>query len=178
MALNQWATNVVPVLLEYGADLNAPYVNGLTPLRHIALNWLNWKIPYLLHQGAAVRPEEGGYALILIDVTRGDPGEDDGIRRFRSRKTSKCAKVAQLLIDAGAPVNIQDEEGMTPLHHAALHNYSKCAQVLLKAGADLKATNHAGQTPLDLAMERPKTRTAHLLREHEALEVDPSLLTP
>lgn len=168
MALNQWATNVVPVLLAHGADLNAPNADGYTPLRRAACVWSSWKIPYLLRLGAAVHPDKGGSPLLLIDVTRRDPGEDENMQRFRLRHVARCAKTARLLIGAGAPVDVRDEDGQTPLHHAALNGYAECAKVLLKAGADPDAMNAAGQTALDLAVAGGQTRVVNLLRKRRA----------
>lgn len=170
MALNQWATNVVPVLLAHGADLNEPGADGHTILRRAASVWSSWKIPHLLRLGAAVRPELGGSPLLLIDVTRLDPSGNEDRQRFRLRHLDRCAKTARLLIRAGAPVNIQDEEGMTPLHHAAHNGYAECAEVLLKAGADANATNAAGQTARDLAVAGGQTRIAEVLRKRSADE--------
>lgn len=159
MALNQWATNVVPVLLAHGADLNAPNADGTTPLRRAARDWMSWKIPYLLRLGAAIHPE------LMLDVVRRDPGEDDKMQDFRRRQIARCAKTARLLLAAGAPVDVRDEDGLTPLHHAALNGYAECAKVLLNAGSDASATNAAGQTALDLAVVGGQTRVADLLRK-------------
>ena len=164
MALNQWATNVVPTLLAHGADLNAPNADGYTPLRHAARNWLSWKIPYLLRMGAAVRPEEGGSPLLLLDVVRREPGEDEKKRDFRRLRIAWCAKSARLLIAAGADLGVRDENGMTPLHHAALNGYAECAKVLMNAHIDESATNAAGQTALDLAVAAGQDEVAVVLR--------------
>ena len=170
MALSQWATNVVPALLAHGADLNTPGADGRTILRRAAGDWMSWKIPYLLRQGAAVRPEEGGSPMLMLDVVRRDPGEDEGMKQFRLRFIGRCAKTARLLIGAGALVNIRDENGMTPLHYAVRNGYAECAEVLLKAGADANATNRAGQTPLAMALQSQQTNTAAELRWYGATE--------
>ena len=174
MALNQWATNVVPVLLAHGADLNAPGADGLTPLRRAARNWLSWKIPYLLRLGAAVRPEEGGSPLLLLDVVRREPGEDEKMQEFRRLRIAWCAKSARLLIAAGADLGVRDENGMTPLHHAALNGYAECAKVLMNAHIDEGATNAAGQTALDLAVAAGQDEVAVVLRRGAPAEPPPA----
>ncbi|HOO21115.1 MAG TPA: ankyrin repeat domain-containing protein, partial [Kiritimatiellia bacterium] len=70
-------------------------------------------------------------------------------------------------------VNVSDEDGMTPLHHAALNNYAQCAEVLLEAGAEWNATNHAGQTPLDLATQHQNAKTLAVLRRYGSVEKAP-----
>jgi|GEM_PF-2933247 ankyrin repeat protein len=174
MALNQWATNVVPVLLAHGADLNAPGADGYTPLRRAASNWLSWKIPYLLRMGAAVRPEEGGSPLLLLDVVRREPGEDDRMRSFRRQRIAWCAKSARLLIEAGAALDGRDADGLTPLHHAALNGYAECAKVLMNAHVDEGATNAAGQTALDLAVAAGQAEVAAVLRRGAPAEPPPA----
>ena len=164
MALNQWATNVVPVLLAHGADLNAPNAAGYTPLRRAASVWSSWKIPYLLRLGAPVRPEEGGSPLLLLDVVRREPGEDDRMRSFRELHIKRCAKTARLLMEAGAALDVRDADGLTPLHHAALNGYAECAKVFMNAHIDEGATNAAGQTALDLAVAAGQTEVATVLR--------------
>ncbi|MXY61902.1 MAG: ankyrin repeat domain-containing protein, partial [Synechococcus sp. SB0665_bin_28] len=62
-------------------------------------------------------------------------------------------EVIKLLVEAGSPVNLQDQVGDTPLHDAALQGRVEAARVLLDAGADVHANNNAGQTPLDLARQ-------------------------
>ena len=164
MALNQWATNVVPVLLAHGADLNAPNAAGYTPLRRAACVSSSWKIPYLLRLGAAVRPEEGGSPLLLLDVVRREPDEDDHMRQFRELHIKRCAKTARLLIEAGAALDVRDADGLTPLHHAALNGYAECAKVFMNAHIDEGATNAAGQTALDLAVAAGQAEVAAVLR--------------
>mmetsp|Transcript_25350 Transcript_25350/g.51618 ORF Transcript_25350/g.51618 Transcript_25350/m.51618 type:complete len:118 (-) Transcript_25350:48-401(-) len=47
----------------------------------------------------------------------------------------------QLLIDAGAQLNLQDADGDTPLSNAAHQGNLRAVQVLLKAGADPRIAN-------------------------------------
>lgn len=57
----------------------------------------------------------------------------------------------ELLLEAGADVNVQNDEGATPLHVAARHGQFRVAQRLLRAGADLHIQTRDGETPLDVA---------------------------
>ena len=168
MAIGQWATNVVPVLLRHGVDINAPAADGITPLRRVVVHWLSWKIPYLLRMGAVASPAQGGSPLLLIDVTRRPLEVSANSWRNNPRFFSRGAKTARLLIQAGAPVNVSDEYGMTPLHHAAGNGYAECVRVLLNAGADAGATNAVGQTALDLAESGGHARIVEVLRKHPA----------
>lgn len=44
-------------------------------------------------------------------------------------------QIVQLLVDAGANVNLADREGVTPLQHARSRRFSKIEKILLTAGA-------------------------------------------
>jgi ankyrin repeat protein len=56
----------------------------------------------------------------------------------------------QKLIAAGI-VNMQDMDGWTALHYAAINGRIECLAELIKAGADINVKNNAGFTPLDKA---------------------------
>ena len=77
---------------------------------------------------------------------------------------SVVAKMIKLLIEAGSPVNVQDQVGDTPLHDAASQGHVEAAQVLIGAGAAVNAKNHRGETPLDLAEQNDHERLAEVLK--------------
>ena len=56
-------------------------------------------------------------------------------------------EAVKALIDAGADLNIQDDDGDTPLHWAA-DGYTDIARALIDAGADLNIQDDDGWTPL------------------------------
>ena len=62
-------------------------------------------------------------------------------------------KVAQLLIEKKADVNLSDKWGGTALKHAAQNNSTNVAELLLKQKADVNAQDKAGLTPLMFASE-------------------------
>jgi hypothetical protein len=55
--------------------------------------------------------------------------------------------VLEAMIKHGAKVNVQDSEGRTPLHRAALHQSAKSVKLLLAAGADPDTKDNEGRTP-------------------------------
>jgi len=63
-------------------------------------------------------------------------------------------------------VNAKDEDGVTPLHEAALWGHNEVAELLIANGADVNARDKDGKTPLDLATKEKKTEIADLLRKH------------
>jgi ankyrin repeat protein len=60
-------------------------------------------------------------------------------------------EIARMLIDAGADVNIQDENGLTPLHWCAYKNLPEILRMLLDAGADVNIQDEKGKRPYEVA---------------------------
>jgi ankyrin repeat protein len=56
-------------------------------------------------------------------------------------------KIVRLLLDHSADPNARDEQGRTPLHHAAMHSLDS-TKLLLAAGADIKARDRKGKSVL------------------------------
>ena len=52
-----------------------------------------------------------------------------------------------MLLNAGADVMVQDDDGNTPLHYAANFDKDENIQTLLAAGADAKVKDNSGKTP-------------------------------
>lgn len=59
------------------------------------------------------------------------------------------ADVAKALIDAGADVDQQNNDGSTALHSAALFCHTEIVEALLDKGADKRLTNNTGSTALE-----------------------------
>ena len=75
-------------------------------------------------------------------------------------------KILELLIDNDADVNVKDNDGLTPLHHA---RRKQIFEILIAAGADVNAKQPNGKTVLDEALsETGKPEIADLLRKHGA----------
>lgn len=51
-------------------------------------------------------------------------------------------------LEAGADVAARDDDGLTPLHTAALNGHAEVVETLLDSGADVEARNDRGSTPL------------------------------
>ena len=65
-------------------------------------------------------------------------------------------------LDQGGNVNLQDEPGMTPLHHAVNNDWQgshfKMVKLLIDRGANVKAIDDTHHTPLHLASNKETAR--------------------
>jgi uncharacterized protein len=59
-------------------------------------------------------------------------------------------EVAQILIDAGADLELRNSKGSTALHQACFFCRPETVEMLLKAGADSSQTDNDGRTPLGI----------------------------
>lgn len=107
------------------------------------------KMAQLLHSfGAAVDPVFHGQTPLLEIVKA---------KRF---------KLLKWLVDNGADVNFQDNQGFGALHYAVKRNHN-LAQIeeLLRYGASPKLVARDGVTPLSLARRQGKTKVVALLEQ-------------
>lgn len=125
----------IRVLLNTGrADMNATLKYGETALAVACLNGRPRTAQILINARADVN--KGNPVQRLIHAF--DPDEDEQLR-FEA-----CLEV---LTGAGARVDAPDEDGCTPLLHAALCD-TRFSQILLDAGASVDHQNHNGQSAL------------------------------
>ncbi|KAL3593496.1 hypothetical protein FPOAC2_07794 [Fusarium poae] len=75
-----------------------------------------------------------------------------GGKVLTARHYEMFCKMAKLLIDSGADVNIQDDVSATPLYHAVHHDLLPLVDVLLEAGADQHIPDNEGTTPLGISI--------------------------
>lgn len=79
------------------------------------------------------------------------------------------------LIDQGAPANLRDSAGNSPLMLAAYHGHAELVRELASRGADVNLLNDRGQSPLAGAAFKGFTEVAQALLEAGA---DPAAGTP
>jgi ankyrin repeat protein len=76
-------------------------------------------------------------------------------------------EVAIMLVDCGADIAAQNNDGKTPLH-LALSEQLEVARKLIEWGADVTAKNEDGETLLHLASKLGDMKLVLLLIEHGA----------
>jgi uncharacterized protein len=70
---------------------------------------------------------------------------------LHSAAAAHSGEIVRLLVENGAPPNVQQEGGWTPLHEAAQIGDKDMVKVLLEHGSDPQMCSNDGKTPADMA---------------------------
>jgi hypothetical protein len=138
LAARHGQVEVMGVLVEAGASPTAMDQRGRTPLMAAVQSRKPDKqeaIRFLIDNGADVnaRDQLQGTALLRAAGSFGDLNS------------------VQVLLSAGAKVNVQDKNGMTPLMWAARWGDAQRVEALVKAGAEVAVRDNKGKSALDWA---------------------------
>lgn len=155
LAIRNKQVEMVELLIEAGADLSAPTsksTDHLFPLSEAANHDMAQICKRMIQAGACVETPTPRYNRPPIFYALYDLATVD------------------VMVEAGANVNVRDANGMTPLH---LCSNERCVERLLEAGADPNARNLQGETPLVAAVQYNMAPKIQLLLEAGA---DPYLV--
>lgn len=145
--------NIVALLLQAGAKVNAPDATTLATPLHLAALYGREKIAVqLLQKGADVTAKmKFGITPLLVAAQFGQ------------------SQIIQLFIAKKADLNITDQEGFTALHFAAQNGDEIVTHMLLENGANVNLYDKINKVaPITLATQNNHPNVARMLKEHGA----------
>jgi ankyrin repeat protein len=184
------AAEIIQVLLEAGADLDAADSNKWTVLHSATRQNMLEVMSQLLAAGAdinaadqwgqtclhhAIREQHLDALNVLLKAGAANVGDDHQRTPLHYAAChSPDATAVQLLLSAGAVVDAVDISGCTPLHDAAAVGREANTQVLLNAGAAPGRADNRGFTPLHHAAWKGSFEVARLLLDTGRVSADPA----
>ena len=181
--------DVVKVLIDAGADIETRDEDSLTPLVYAGEKGNLLMVKMLLEAGADVRAADKDGCTCLLDAAIF--GHTETVRYLVGLKEvdldHKCdfgwtalfwavhenhPDVVEVLIDAGADVEVRDKSALTPLVFASEKGKLPMVKMLVEAGASVCARDHMGRTCFWMAAAFGHTETARYLVRLKGVDVD------
>lgn len=161
--------DVIKLLLDKGADANAPYTKTIPPRQaqgninvapgstalYRAVRSVDLATVTLLVEGGAdpSKPIGDGSTPLMAAAGLGAPrGGDEEVTEAGDR--SDPVDVIKVLIDKGANVNAANTAGMTAMHYAVQRGSDRIIEFLASKGARFDVKNKQGKTAAELARGR------------------------
>ncbi|CAE7007412.1 hypothetical protein PTNB73_00048 [Pyrenophora teres f. teres] len=182
LAAEYGADELLPMLAEYGADINS-CIHTWTPLLIAAQKGHEKTVEYLVKNGANVNAEDyygrralhwtaqHGHQTTLQLLT--EHGADIHAKDQWSRTPLLCAvgcrqlAAAKFLLDIGADIEAQTRDASTSLHVASYLGDKTMVSLLLQRGASVEARTRKGFKPLHVAALFGREDIAQLLLEKD-----------
>jgi len=147
---------IIQSLLQFGAEVDAQDNDQLTPLQ-LASRYGNVEgAQLLLEHRANVHVRNKGQTPLHQAL-------ESGLQFW-----GYYLELTQVLLDYGADVNAQNDDGSTPLHLACCQGFLEVAELLLKFGADIRKLDNDGLTPLHCASQYDHADVVRLLLMRDA----------
>lgn len=154
------SVDVVRALIEAGGDVNARDDHARTPLLRAVPN-----------EDDATHERR---ALELFQVLRSEgAGVPSDVKDGRAGAfAGTCPSLYTELLDAGAAIDVRDDNQQAPLHRAAARGKASIVEILLARGAEVNAIDGLGRTPLGVALReqtKPWVKANHRTAEFNAV---------
>src|SRR5687768_3982341 len=143
-------------LLEAGADINArERFGGQSALMWAAAQSQPEMVRFLASKGADLnaRGVIRQWERKVITEPRPKDMNKGGFTPLLYAAREGCVECARHLIAAGADIDLEDPERITPLNMALLNLHFDFAAVMIKAGADVDKWDLFGRSPLYMAAD-------------------------
>jgi len=160
----------VKLVIDCGVNPNIQNKDGDTPLHSAALNGKSEVVKLLLEHGADPNIQNKDGMTPLHFATEYSPWHFAArYSPWDSATERGYLRVVKLLLEHGADPNIQNKDGMTPLHFATERGSPEVVKLLLEHGADPNIQeNKFGWTPLHYAVSRCHVDVVRVLLDHGA----------
>ena len=181
-AVENASADVMEVLIDAGADIEAKCNDGRSPLLKASECGNLQVVKMLVKAGAGVCvTDDKGLTCLSLAVAYGhtetvrsllcmpevdvNQSNNSGSTSLHHAVAQKHSDVVELLIDAGADIEVKYNEGRgcSPLHVASQCGKLRDVEALLKAGAGVCVTDNFGETCLSLAAANGQTETVRTL---------------
>lgn len=141
----------IELLCSRGANNEARYFNGETPLMFAVENGKLRSAASLLKWGACVHARDmNGRTPLILAVMHSRPG------------------MPKLLLDKGADVHVKDKEGLSALAWAVIKGSAENVELLLDRGADIHAADKEGLSALSWTIKGGSLKILELLLDRGA----------
>lgn len=152
----------IETLIDHGADLEVPGQQNFRPLALAIADKKYEAAKALMEGGADVSISSGdeGLTPLMIVAAQTGPAEGSIFLPGSTRPTD----LAKKLIERGANVNAQADNGMTALMIAATNNSAPMIGLLMDAGSDPTIKNDRGMTAEDVAKLNDNQEAAQAIR--------------
>ena len=188
--------DLVRLMLEHGASVDASGTHGETPLISAIGGRHNDVVALLIARGADVNRGSKDTTPLILALEMGDADAARQLIRHGASVNARSARgesplpamirkrlrghgddeamkpqdqeKMQLLLDAGADVGAIGKDGGTPLHRAAGCDRDDLAALLIAHGANVNAHDQSGLTPLHIAASGGHTVVVELLLTKDA----------
>jgi ankyrin repeat protein len=146
-------TALMRLLLSYGACVNSKDFEGCAPIYY-----------------AADKDDAGSVSALLEAGADATATTHTGETALHRSALNGNTKLVRLLLDGGAKVNAQNDQGFAPIHFAGanLKNCDSCVSALLEGGADVDLTAAYGMTFLHATATKGNTELVRLLLDSGA----------
>jgi hypothetical protein len=160
MALDQQSMGMVQVLMSHGADIDTVDASGeALVLRCVRLGNV-MAVRFLIGESTDLEKKDGKGRAALHHLAQAPSA------------TGSNLEMVKLLLSAGSNPDVQDPDGYTPLHLAAMANNAGVINELLLHGANPEIENRAGLMPFHstkdisciAALEKVTPASAFLVR--------------
>ena len=186
-------TEIVELLVNKGAKIDAITITGKTPLHIAIINNRTAIVEFLLNKGADINAQENhgktplhialhlatenNYKQIKFLVNKDadiNSKDNQGYTPLHYAALKCHTEIVTLFVNKGANINAKSKlNGKTPLHNAASENHKNVVEFLVSTGADINAKSKPnGQTPLESAEQKGNTEIVTLLQAAHEKQVE------